>query len=61
MNMNLRDAVALFISLGGTAEPKRKTGEFIARHPDIDKPLLINSRRKDTPRSFMSMIKKIGG
>lgn len=54
--LSLDEAVNAIRSAGGSAEPKRRTGELILRHPLLSKPLTINGRRKDCPRKVLALL-----
>jgi hypothetical protein len=57
--INLRDALRLFESLGGAVERKRRTGELRVRHPRLPKPVVVNCRRKDSPRALTVALRKL--
>lgn len=59
MNMNLRDALAAIEREGGSWEPKRRTGEIVARHPLIERHVVVNGRRKDCPRRLIGLLNAI--
>jgi len=50
------EAVAAIRKAGGSANPKRRTGEVIFRHPLISKLLIVNGRRKDCPRKVLGLL-----
>lgn len=58
--MNLRDAVRLGQKLGCRVEKTRRNGgEWMFRHPAADRPMKVNARRKDAPRSLIVFLKRV--
>jgi len=57
--MNLRDGLRLFKGLGGVVESKRRTGEVRLRHPRLAKTVVVNCRRKDSPRAMTVALRKL--
>lgn len=56
--MNLREAIQLFQERGGTVDVKRRHGEYVCKHPNLTKPVLVNLRRKDATRALLVAIKR---
>lgn len=55
--INSRKAIECWVALGGHVEPFAGTGELCLRHPLIERPLRINGRRKDAPRSVTGALR----
>ena len=49
----------MWLMLGGTIEPVRRTGEMRYRHPQIPSPLTINGRRKHVPAKLLSRVNQV--
>jgi len=45
--------------LGGSICNKNATGELLYGHPNLNHPLTINGRRKDTPKKLCSTFNQI--
>jgi len=58
---NLREALELAEQLGCTVGPVRRTGEIRVSHPAIRKAVRLNGRRKDAPRSLVTLLRQAGG
>jgi hypothetical protein len=56
-SMNLRDAMSAAYDLGVTIR-QGKGGEFVAQFP-TGRPVVFNSRRKDTPRALIVRLRKL--
>jgi hypothetical protein len=56
---NLKDVLKRCTELGCTVERIKGTGEKIVSHPDVEKKVRINARRKDAPRSLTSLLKRV--
>jgi hypothetical protein len=59
--MSLRDVRREWITLGGTATKKRRTGEEVFWHPEQEKPITVNARRKDASRKLIAALNRIAG
>jgi hypothetical protein len=59
MNLNLKDAIAEVVRAGGSATPKRGTGEIVVSHPSMARRLVVNGRRKDSPRKLITFLNSI--
>lgn len=57
--INLIDAVRSARRLGILVEHLRKTGELRWSHPSAQKPIRVNSRRKDAPRHATTFLRKV--
>jgi hypothetical protein len=57
-NLNLRESIALATRLGVAVQPRHGTGELVFRLPGRP-PMLVNSRRKDTPLALMSALRRL--
>jgi hypothetical protein len=56
-----RDLVAYVIELGGVAEKPRRTGEVRLSHRAVQRPVLINGRRKDSSREAVAWVRRLEG
>lgn len=56
---NARYADQVWLMLGGSIEPVRRTGEMRYSHPQIDRPLRTNGRRRDVPAKLLSLINRL--
>lgn len=56
---NRRDVDELFLDLGGEITHLRRTGEDLYRHPLLPKPVRVNRRRKDAPRSLSQAVHRL--
>ena len=52
-------ALKMAKSLGGSVKNKRRTGEVVVRHPDWNRPVTINNRRKDAPRYLVAKLNRL--
>lgn len=57
--MNRREALKLWVDLGGTVDERPGTGEVVCRHPKLLKVIVINNRRKDATRELTTALKRI--
>lgn len=58
MNQSLRDSLRELRELGGSTR-WGKGGELLCYAPDAVKPVTINSRRRDTPRELLILIRRL--
>lgn len=58
-NPNLKDALRVALALGCTVAPRRRTGEVVVFHPDWARVVVMNNRRKSTPRALMVPLRKL--
>lgn len=56
---NRREIDELFRNLGGEITELRRTGENLYRHPLLPKPVRVNRRRKDAPRSLSQAVHQL--
>lgn len=49
----------IWLMLGGTIEPVRRTGERRYRHEQFEHPLRTNGRRHDVPGKLLSLINQL--
>lgn len=57
--MNRRDALVVAKELGCHVKRVRRTGELRISHPNLMKPIRINSRRKDTGRILTVALRRL--
>lgn len=57
--VNRRNLDRLFLSLGGTIEDVRRTGELRYRHPLMDACAKANKRRKDAPSHLVDFVREL--
>jgi hypothetical protein len=57
--MNMRETIRLARQLGWTVEPCWRNGEIVFSHPLCLRPVRVNGRRKDTPRTVMTSIRQV--
>lgn len=57
--MNLRESLAHARRLGASVVHPRRTGEVRLQHPLMPKPVLANSRRKDSPRKVTAWLRRL--
>lgn len=57
--MNLREALSTARGLGCTIAQIRGTGELIVSHPQVERRVVINRRRKDAPRELTTMLRRL--
>ena len=57
--MNRRGALGVAKNLGCCIERVRRTGELRVSHPDLPRPIRINSRRKDTGRILTVALRQL--
>jgi hypothetical protein len=60
-NPNLRESLALASRLGCSVRPINRTGEVRVLPPSGGKPVTVNARRKDSPRSLLVMVRRFDG
>jgi hypothetical protein len=58
-NRSMREALKEAEELGCEVKLLRRTGEYMISHPDFERRLRINGRRKDTPRVVNAMLDKL--
>lgn len=59
VGLSLRDALALAIRLGFEVRNRRRHGEIVVGHSVWARPaLVINSRRKDSPRTLVRVLRR---
>lgn len=57
--LSLREARQLWKRFGGTVEDIRRTGEERYRHPEIERPITVDKRRKDAPRKLTTALRRL--
>jgi hypothetical protein len=57
--MNLKAAIRVFESFGGSIFPRRRTGELVCRHEANNGDIVVNGRRKSAPRVLTKNLKKL--
>jgi hypothetical protein len=57
--MNRRSALGLAKELGCRVERVRRTGEVRVSHPELQRPIRINARRKDTGRILTVALRQL--
>jgi hypothetical protein len=57
--MNLDIAARLARQLGASVQPRRRTGEVEFRHPAMARRVIVNGRRKDSPRALTSWLRDL--
>ena len=55
---NLRDAIKVWLSLGGTGSKPSSTGEVLLHHLLVGR-VRANCRRKDSPRALVVKLRKL--
>jgi len=55
--MNLKDGLTLARTIGCRVQPRRRTGEIQVLDPTSRKRVLVNGRRKDSPRALTQFLK----
>jgi len=55
----LRKARELWKRLGGSVEDVPRTGEERYSHPDLQRSIKVNKRRKDAPRKLVSALRHL--
>ncbi len=60
-NPNLTITVQLAVDLGASCEVRRGTGELKLYHPSWRRHVLVNGRRKDTPRMLLTLVRRLAG
>jgi hypothetical protein len=58
-NPNLRDTIQAAVQRGCLVEHRRRTGELVFRHPAWQKAIVVNGRRKDTPRFLLQHLRDL--
>ena len=56
--LNLHEALTLATKLGCEVSPVRRTGEVRVSHA-MSRPVVINNRRKDAPRSLLKLLARL--
>lgn len=56
---SLRETRKLWRCLAGEVLDIRRTGEERYSHPNIDRPITVNKRRKDAPRKLITALRRI--
>ncbi len=57
--LSLREARGLWKLFGGLVEDVRRTGEERYSHPNIERPITVNKRRKDAPRKLAVALRRL--
>lgn len=57
--LSLRDARWHWLQLGGVVTDVRRTGEERYSHPNIQRPITVNKRRKDAPRKLVTALRRV--
>lgn len=55
---NLRDAIRIWLALGGAVSKPNSTGEVLLHHPLVGR-VRANCRRKDSPRVLVVKLRKL--
>jgi hypothetical protein len=58
-NPNLREALDLARRLGCAVEPMRRSGEVRIVPPGSGLPVVVNARRKDSPRVLVVALRRL--
>lgn len=58
-NLNLTDSLALASAHGARVEARRGTGEVRVTFPGLPRPMLLNSRRKDSPLALIVQLRRL--
>ena len=56
---DVRLAQKMWLQMGGSIDPLRRTGEIQYRHPFFVRPLRLNGRRADVAGKLMSRINQV--
>lgn len=57
---DIRLAKRPWLEAGGQIEQVRRTGEVRYVHPDFERPLRLNDRRKDVPAKLLTRLNQLG-
>lgn len=57
--MSMRRAIEFAYRSGCSVRKPRRTGEWLIRHHRFSKPVRVNARRKDAPRSLVALLASI--
>lgn len=60
MTISMREARGLWKELGGTVCHVRRTGEERYSHPRVQRPITVNSRRKQATRKLITALRRLG-
>ena len=58
-NPNLIDSIRIAKSLGCEVTYPRRTGELCVRHHALLRPIVVNSRRKDSSRILVQKLRQL--
>lgn len=57
--INLRKVRKIWEMSGGTVSDRRRTGEEVFSHPLVERPIVVNKRRKDSPRKLSATLRRL--